>query len=168
MALNKVYVFRYISNPLSIVFGSPVHDTQSASPSSIPIAGNLPYFLLFFQATKVGEAPDKLFKIKKHTNVYKNQCTQKHLMKNSMQHTNISSAILSLTSSFIFFQLFTPMSGAHFLVNITISSTNARLFGPIGPPRVAENSVESFSLRSLTLLLTTVSPLTVPRPFFFG
>jgi hypothetical protein len=43
--------------------------------------------------------------------------------KNSTQHTSISSAICSLTSSFISFQLFTPISGAHFLVNSTISST---------------------------------------------
>jgi hypothetical protein len=71
--LNKVYVFRYISNSLSIVFGSSIRGTQSASPSFIPLAGNVPYFLLlFFQAANVGEVPDKLFKIKKQSNVYKN------------------------------------------------------------------------------------------------
>ena len=124
--------------------------------------------LAICQAANVGKVPDKLFKIKKKSNVCKNQCTQQHLMKISTQHTSIPSTILSLTSSFIFFQLFTPMSGAHFLVNITISSINARLFGPIGPPRVSKNSIESFWVPSLTLLLTTVFPLTVARPFFFG
>jgi len=73
-------------------------------------------------------------------------------------------AILVLTFSFTSFHRLTPINGALFLVNITTSSTNVRLFSPHGPPRFAENSI--FSFWCIPLFATAAIPFMVPRPVF--
>jgi hypothetical protein len=82
--------------------------------------------------------------------------------------TSTSDAIEFLTFSFISFHLFTPISGALFLVNITTSSTNERVFGPMGPPSLAENSICSFWEPPFILLWAADNPFRVPRPTFLG
>lgn len=80
--------------------------------------------------------------------------------------TSTSDAIEFLTFCFISFHLFTPMSGALFLVNITTSSTNERVFGPMGPSRFPENSICNFRVPAFNLLWAADNPFRVPRPPF--
>ena len=81
-------------------------------------------------------------------------------------HTITACAILVLTFSFTSFHRLTPISGALFLVNITTSSTNVRLFSPHGPPRFEEKWNFSFWERCIPLLATAAIPFKVPHPVF--
>jgi len=65
-----------------------------------------------------------------------------------------------------YLHVLTPMSGAFFLVNTTISSVNVRVFSPAFPPSL-ENWSLSFWLPCLDLLWLATNPFTVPRAFLF-
>jgi hypothetical protein len=78
----------------------------------------------------------------------------------------MSDGIDYLTSSWISLHVLTPMSGAIFLVNITISSMNMRELSPTAPPSL-ENSTWSFWLPDLCLLESGFKHLRVPHPLFF-
>lgn len=92
--------------------------------------------------------------------------TLKWSTRGELQHTNIVSAISSLTQSLTSFQLRTPIRGAFILVNITTSSTNARRLSPQGPPRFGENFIFSLLEPDFDLLADAANPFKHPRPFF--
>ena len=80
--------------------------------------------------------------------------------------TNMLDAIDCFTSPWISFHVLTPMSGALFLVNSTISLVNVRALSPTAPPSL-ENSTWSFWLPDLCLLESAFKHLRVPCPLFF-